>query len=109
MIAEGSVSWRLRLRPGGAPVSVVGGTDLARPPGGVRVVLFVVAPDRPLLVEIARRIDNHELRSVLGRTFALEDGARAFEARAAGGIAGKVALKVNADRSWVQPAGPVAR
>jgi hypothetical protein len=54
-------------------------------------------------------IDNHELRPVLGRMFALEDGARAFEAKAAGGIAGKVALKVNADRSWVQQAGPVAR
>ena len=46
---------------------------------------------------------------MLGRTFDLEYDARAFEAKAAGGIAGKVASKLNADRSWVQPAGPVAR
>ena len=39
----------------------------------------------------------------------VEDGARAFEAKDPGGIAGKVDLKVNADRSWVHPAGPVAQ
>jgi hypothetical protein len=97
------------LRPGGALGRVVGRADLARPPGGVRVIFFVVEPDLRLLVEIAHRIDNHELCPKLGRTFDLEDGARAFEAKAAGGIAGKVASKVNADRSWVQPAGLVAR
>jgi hypothetical protein len=37
---------------------------------------------------------------VRGRTVVLADGVRAFEAKAAGGVAGKVALKVNADRSW---------
>jgi hypothetical protein len=39
----------------------------------------------------------------------LEDGAGAFEAKAAGGIAGKVASEVNADLSLVEPAGPVAQ
>jgi len=38
---------------------------------------------------------NHELRPVLGWTFDLEVGA--------------ITLKVNAERSWVRPAGPVAR
>jgi hypothetical protein len=80
-------SWPL-LRPGGVLVSVVGGTDLARPPGGVQVVFFVVETDRRLLVEIA---------------------AGSTTTKAAGGLAGKVALKVKADRSWVQPAGRVAR
>jgi Zinc-binding dehydrogenase len=55
------------------------------------VVFFVVETDRRLLVEIARRIDNHALRPALGRTFDLEDGARAFGAKAAGSLAGKIA------------------
>ena len=46
----------------------------------------IVETDRRLLVEIARRIDNHELRPYW-RTFDLEDGARAFLVRPAGRFA----------------------
>jgi NADPH:quinone reductase-like Zn-dependent oxidoreductase len=86
-------SWPL-VRPGGALVTVVGGVAPGRPRADARWVFFVVEPDRHLLTELARSIDSGELRPVLGATFPLCDGRRAFEAKLAGGVPGKVALRV---------------
>ena len=86
-------SWPL-VRPGGALVTVVSGVPRGRPRPDARWVFFVVEPDRRLLAELARSIDAGELRPVLGGSFPLSGGRRAFEAKLDGGVPGKVALRV---------------
>jgi NADPH:quinone reductase-like Zn-dependent oxidoreductase len=90
-------SWSV-VKQGGAVVSIVGqpSTDQARR-RGARGVFFVVEPSRPGLVELARRIDAGALRVVVGGTFPLAEGRRAFEAKQDGGVPGKVVLQVAGD------------
>lgn len=63
----------------------------------VRGAYFVVESDRSELEQLTRRVDAGELRSVVGEVFDLADCAKAFEAKAGGGIHGKVVLQVLAD------------
>ncbi|HTE71610.1 MAG TPA: NADP-dependent oxidoreductase [Actinomycetes bacterium] len=86
-------SWPL-VRPGGTLVTVVGGVPRGRPRADARWVWFVVEADRRLLAELARSIDEGELRPVLGAVFPLYDAPRAFGAKLRGGVLGKVALQV---------------
>jgi NADPH:quinone reductase-like Zn-dependent oxidoreductase len=86
-------SWPL-VRPGGALVTVVGGVPRGRPRGDARWVWFVVEGDRRLLAELARSIDEGELRPVVGGVFPLYDAPRALAAKLRGGVPGKVALQV---------------
>jgi NADPH:quinone reductase-like Zn-dependent oxidoreductase len=58
---------------------------------------FVVEPARSELEELARRADKGQLRPVVGEVFDLADGGKAFEAKAGGGIPGKVVLRILAD------------
>jgi len=55
----------------------------------------VVEPARPELEELARRVDAGELRPVVEEVFDLADGAKAFEAKAGGGVPGKVVLRIS--------------
>jgi NADPH:quinone reductase-like Zn-dependent oxidoreductase len=61
----------------------------------VRGAYFVVEPARPELEELARRVDAGELRPVVEEVFDLADGAKAFEAKAGGGVPGKVVLRIS--------------
>jgi NADPH:quinone reductase-like Zn-dependent oxidoreductase len=54
-------------------------------------------------------LDGDQLRPVLGWTFGPRGRCRRVRGENWGGIAGKVALMVNADRSWVRPVGWVVR
>jgi NADPH:quinone reductase-like Zn-dependent oxidoreductase len=45
------------------------------------------------LIELARRLDAGELKTIVGATFSLERGRDAFQAKQAPGIAGKVVLE----------------
>jgi NADPH:quinone reductase-like Zn-dependent oxidoreductase len=87
-------SWSV-VKQGGAVVSIVGqpSTEQARH-REARGVFFVVEPNRPGLVELARRLDAGALRVVVGGTFPLAEGRRAFEAKQGGGVPGKVVLRV---------------
>ena len=60
----------------------------------LRGAYFVVEPDRSQLEELARRADAGELRPVVGEVFDLPDGGKAFDAKAGGGVAGKVVLRI---------------
>ncbi len=57
-------------------------------------MFFVVEPDRTVLVELARRIDEGELRPIVGEAFPLEEGREVFEAKQRPGTPGKVVLRV---------------
>jgi NADPH:quinone reductase-like Zn-dependent oxidoreductase len=54
---------------------------------------FVVEPARSELEELARRADAGDLRPVVGEVFDLDVG-KAFEAKAGGGVPGKVVLRI---------------
>jgi NADPH:quinone reductase-like Zn-dependent oxidoreductase len=61
----------------------------------IRSRFFVVEPDRPQLAELARRIDNGQLRPIVGHAADLSDGASAWAAKLAGGVPGKVVLRAS--------------
>jgi NADPH:quinone reductase-like Zn-dependent oxidoreductase len=82
------------VRPGGTAVSVVEPPPSRNGRGkDIRSRFFVVEPDRPQLIELARRIDAGRLRPVVGQVTDLSDGAQAWAAKRDGGIPGKVALR----------------
>jgi len=88
-----SASWPA-LRAGGILVSIV---EPPTPPSGsdVRAAFFVVEPDRPTLVELARRVDAGELRPVVGEVTPLREAAAVFMGPRAGGSGGKRVLVVD--------------
>jgi NADPH:quinone reductase-like Zn-dependent oxidoreductase len=86
-------SWPL-VRPGGALVTVVGGTPAGAPRPEVRWVFFVVEADRDELAELGRRIDAGQLRPVVGGVLPLAEGRQAFQAKQHGGVPGKAVLRV---------------
>jgi NADPH:quinone reductase-like Zn-dependent oxidoreductase len=83
------------VKEGGIVVSVV-----EDPPAQLdevrraRGVYFVVEPARSELEELARRADAGDLRPVVGEVFDLADVGKAFEAKAGGGVPGKVVLRI---------------
>ena len=82
------------VRRGGTAVSVVEPPPSRNGHGeDIHSRFFVVEPDRPQLNELARRIDAGQLRPVIGQVVDLSDGARAWAAKLAGGIPGKVVLR----------------
>jgi NADPH:quinone reductase-like Zn-dependent oxidoreductase len=82
----------LVVRPGGRLVSIA--EDPPHAPGrDVTTTYFVVEPNRGQLIEIARLIENGELRLMVDSVFSLRDARRAF-ARLTAGTRGKVVLRV---------------
>src|SRR5919202_394702 len=85
-------SWAV-VKPGGVLATVVAPLEQSER-RGVHGVYFVVEPDRTMLAELARRIDEGEMRPIVGEVFALEQGREAFEVKQGPGIPGKVVLRV---------------
>ena len=85
-------SWAV-VKPGGVLVTVVAPLEQSER-RGVHGVYFVVEPDRTMLAELARRIDEGEMRPIVGEVFPLEQGREAFEAKRRPGTPGKVVLRV---------------
>ncbi|MGH9227118.1 MAG: NADP-dependent oxidoreductase [Acidimicrobiales bacterium] len=79
------------VKAGGALVSVV-----APPPADrqdIRALHFVREPSGPQLVELARLVDNGELRPQVGAVYPLADAREAFMAKSTRSIPGKVILQ----------------
>lgn len=89
--------YRSMVRRGGVIVSVVapiGGDGTGQETQDeIRTVFFVVEPDRAQLDELAGRVGAGQLRPVVGQVTDLADGPRAFAAKRAGGVPGKVVLR----------------
>jgi NADPH:quinone reductase-like Zn-dependent oxidoreductase len=75
------------LAEGGRLVSVA-----EEPPGNG--TYFIVEPSREQLIDVARLADLGELRVAIDSTFALSEGAAAFERSLASGKHGKVVIRV---------------
>ena len=82
------------VRRGGTAVSVVEAPPSRNGRGeDIRSRFFVVEPDRLQLTELAQRIDDGQLRPIVGHVADLSDGARVWTAKRAGGVPGKVVLR----------------
>jgi NADPH:quinone reductase-like Zn-dependent oxidoreductase len=81
------------LRPGGTLVSV---RAAASPPAGredIRTVMFIQESSRAQLIELARLVDEGQLRPQVGAVYPLAQAAEAYRAKAAGGIPGRIVLQ----------------
>jgi NADPH:quinone reductase-like Zn-dependent oxidoreductase len=79
------------VKPGGTLVSVA-----AFPPFGredARELFFIQEQNRAQLTELARLVDEGHLRPQVGAVYPLAEAARAYGAKAAGGIPGRVVLQ----------------
>jgi NADPH:quinone reductase-like Zn-dependent oxidoreductase len=80
------------LKPGGTLVSVVS-LEL---PGGrddITTVFFIQEANRVQLTELARLVDQGHLRPQVGGVYPLARAAKAYSAKAAGGIPGRIILQ----------------
>ena len=79
------------VKPGGTLVSVA-----AFPPFGredAREIFFIQESNRAQLVELARLVDEGQLRPQVGAIYPLAQAAQAYSAKAAGGIPGRIVLQ----------------
>jgi NADPH:quinone reductase-like Zn-dependent oxidoreductase len=80
------------LKPGGALVSVVS-WELPADRDDIRKVFFIQEADRVQLAELARLVDEGHLRSQVGGVYPLAQAVQAYQAKAAGGISGRIVLQ----------------
>jgi len=79
------------VKPGGTLVSVS-----AFPPFGredAREIFFIQESNRAQLIELARLVDEGHLRPQVGAVYPLAQAAKAYSAKAAGGIPGRIVLQ----------------
>ena len=79
------------VKPGGTLVSVA-----AFPPFGredAREIFFIQESSRAQLTELARLVDQGHLRPQVGAVYPLAQAAKAYSAKAAGGIPGRIVLQ----------------
>ncbi len=80
------------LRPGGTLVSVVS----PQPPADrddIRKLFFIQEASRTQLTELARLVDEGQLRPQVGGVYPLAQAVEAYSAKAAGGIPGRIVLR----------------
>jgi NADPH:quinone reductase-like Zn-dependent oxidoreductase len=80
------------LRPGGTLVTIK--ADAARPGrADIRTVVFIQESSRAQLTELARLVDEGQLRPQVGAVYPLARAAEAYRAKAAGGLPGRIVLQ----------------
>jgi len=81
------------LRPGGTLVTIKAAEPL--PPGrdDIRKIVFVQESSRAQLAELARLVDEGQLRPQVGAVYPLAQAAEAYSAKAAGGVPGRTVLQ----------------
>ena len=80
------------LRPGGTLVSMVS-WELPASRDDIRKVFFIQEPSRAQLTELARLVDEGHLRPQVGGVYPLAQAVKAYSAKAAGSIPGRVVLQ----------------
>ena len=81
------------LRPGGTLVTIKAAAQSPAGRDDIRQVVFVQESNRAQLIELARLVDQGHLRPQVGAVYPLAEAAKAFTAKAAGGIPGRVVLQ----------------
>ena len=81
------------LRPGGTLVMIKADGPVPGERDDITTVLFIQESSRAQLTELARLVDEGHLRPQVGPVYPLAEAARAYRAKAAGGIPGRVVLR----------------
>jgi NADPH:quinone reductase-like Zn-dependent oxidoreductase len=81
------------LRPGGTLVTIKAAAELTEGRDDIRKVVFIQEASRCQLTELARLADEGVLRVPVGAVYPLAEAVRAYGAKAAGGLPGRVVLK----------------
>jgi NADPH:quinone reductase-like Zn-dependent oxidoreductase len=81
------------LKSGGALVTVKADSPLPTSRADIKTVVFIQESSRAQLAELARLVDEGQLRSQVGAVYPLEQAVRAYSAKAAGGIPGRIVLQ----------------
>ncbi len=81
------------LRPGGTLVTIKADAQLPGDRAGIRTVVFIQESSRAQLTELARLVDEGQLRPQVGAVYPLAHAAEAFGAKAAGGVPGRIILR----------------
>ena len=80
------------LRPGGTLVTIK--ADAPRPGrDDIRTVVFIQESSRAQLTELARLVDDGQLRPQVGAVYPLARAVEAYRAKAAGGLPGRIVLQ----------------
>jgi NADPH:quinone reductase-like Zn-dependent oxidoreductase len=91
--AVGSMAVQLALlKPGDTLVTIKAD---ALPPSrdDIRTVVFIQESSRAQLTELARLVDQGHLRPQVGAVYPLAQAVKAYSAKAAGGIPGRIVLQ----------------
>ena len=81
------------LRPGGTLVMIKADGPAPAERDDITTVVFIQESSRAQLAELARLVDEGQLRPQVGPVYPLAEAARAYRAKAAGGIPGRVVLR----------------
>jgi NADPH:quinone reductase-like Zn-dependent oxidoreductase len=81
------------LRPGGTLVTIKAAAQLPATRDDIRTVVFVQEASRAQLTELARLVDQGHLRPQVGAVYPLAEASKAYSAKAAGGIPGRIVLQ----------------
>jgi len=81
------------LKPGGTLISVKADASLPAGRDDIRTVVFIQESSRAQLSELARLVDEGQLRPQVGAVYPLAQAAEAYSAKAAGGIPGRIVLQ----------------
>jgi NADPH:quinone reductase-like Zn-dependent oxidoreductase len=81
------------LRPGGTLVTIKPAAQMPASRGDIRQVVFVQEASRVQLTELASLIDEGRLQPQVGGVYPLTEAVKAFTAKSAGGIPGRMILQ----------------
>jgi NADPH:quinone reductase-like Zn-dependent oxidoreductase len=81
------------LKPGGTLVTIKADVALPATRDDIRTIVFIQESSRAQLTELARLVDEGHLRPQVGAVYPLAQAAKAYSAKAAGGIAGRIVLQ----------------
>jgi NADPH:quinone reductase-like Zn-dependent oxidoreductase len=81
------------LKPGGTLVTIKAAAQLPADRGDITRVVFVQESSRAQLTELARLVDEGQLRPQVGAVYPLGQATEAYSAKAAGGIPGRIILQ----------------
>jgi NADPH:quinone reductase-like Zn-dependent oxidoreductase len=81
------------LKPGGTLVTIKADARLSAIRDDITTVVFIQESSRAQLTELARLVDEGQLRPQVGAVYPLAQAVTAYSAKAAGGIPGRIVLQ----------------
>ena len=81
------------LRPGGTLITVKADSPLPAGRDDITTLVFIQESSRPQLSELARLADEGQLRPQVGAVYPLAEAVKAYRAKAAGGMPGRIVLQ----------------